>query len=106
MDRRDPGKYKLGALILDKKNPLKVVYRSPEPILEPDLHYENNGVKGGVVYACGAVIHDGRLIVYYGGADTVVCAAYADLEPFLALIQKGGTPKLKQVRLNSSGKFV
>ena len=83
MDESDPNRYKLGAMILDMKDPTKILHRSRTPILEPDEYYENNGHKGGVIYSCGAVVADGQLLVYYGGADTVTCVAMADLETFL-----------------------
>lgn len=83
IDDKDPSKYKLGAMILDYKNPQHVLYRSAKPILEPDERYENEGFKGGIVYSCGAVVVGGTLFVYYGGADTVSCVATADLNEFL-----------------------
>lgn len=83
MDRKDPGKYKLGAMILDAKDPTKVLYCATRPILEPGEHYENNGFKGGVVYSTGAVVKGKKLLVYYGGADSYVCAASVDLDEFL-----------------------
>jgi predicted GH43/DUF377 family glycosyl hydrolase len=83
MDRRDPNRYKLGAMILDLKDPTKVLFRSKRPILEPVEMYENQGFKSGVVYACGAVVKDNELFVYYGGADSVVCVATADFDKFL-----------------------
>jgi len=79
----DPGRYKIGAMILDKTDPTKVLYRSKKPILEPDMHYENEGYKAGVVYPCGAIRKDRELIVYYGGADTVVCAASENFNFFM-----------------------
>jgi predicted GH43/DUF377 family glycosyl hydrolase len=78
-DDNDPGKYKVGAMILDLECPEKILYRSKYPILEPDAWYENAG-KPGVVYASGAVIKDDNLIVYYGGADKVICVASVPLE--------------------------
>jgi beta-1,2-mannobiose phosphorylase / 1,2-beta-oligomannan phosphorylase len=81
-DRHEKDRYKLGAMLLDLRDPTKVLYRSRQPILEPDYHYENEG-KPGVVYACGSTVNDGMLYVYYGGADRVVCVAYAPIEPFL-----------------------
>jgi len=93
-DRNDPGKYKLGAMLLDLNDPTKVLYRSRTPILEPDLAYENNGFKPGIVYSCGAVINEGELYVYYGGSDTVTCVAMANLEKFLEELKLYGTPKL------------
>ncbi len=79
MDKRDPDKYKLGALLLDIKDPQKVLSRSHEPILEPEAWYENDG-KPGVVYSCGAIIKDDILFVYYGGGDKHVCVATAPLK--------------------------
>lgn len=83
MDREDPNKYKVGAMILGHDDPTKILYRSNTPLLEPDAHYENDGFKAGVVYTCGAVIIDEKLFVYYGGADTVICAASVNLNELL-----------------------
>ena len=94
MDSNDPNRYKLGAMILDEKNPTNILYRSATPVLEPDEYYENEGFKAGVIYSCGAVIKDGQLIVYYGGADTVVCAASADLDTFLEELVRTGKAHL------------
>jgi predicted GH43/DUF377 family glycosyl hydrolase len=75
--------YKIGAMLLDLKDPTKVIARSRKPILEPMARYENEGWKAGVVYPCGAAIINDRLFVYYGGADTVVCVASVKLNGFL-----------------------
>lgn len=95
MDKNDPNRYKLGALILDLKNPAKILYKSKSPILEPDLHYENEGHKWGVIYSCGAVVKDGELFVYYGGADKVVCVATIELKELLGDLKKNKAVKLK-----------
>ncbi len=88
-DKNDSSKYKLGAMILDFKDPTKILYKAKEPVLEPNRPYENNGFKSGIVYSCGAVVIDKTLFVYYGGADTVVCVATQNLEEFIkALTQK------------------
>ncbi|MDD4202542.1 MAG: hypothetical protein PHQ52_03655 [Candidatus Omnitrophica bacterium] len=87
VDDRDDTKYKIGAMILDTKDPSKVLYRTTKPILEPDEHYENEG-KSGVAYPCGAVVIGNELIVYYGGGDRVVCCATAHLEKFVEDVKK------------------
>lgn len=92
-DERDPGRYKLGAMLLDLDDPTKVLYRAAIPVLSPDAPYENDG-KPGIVYACGAVVRDGTLFVYYGGADKVVCVATASLDAFLDALIKGSQPVL------------
>lgn len=98
MDKSDPNRYKLGAMILDKNDPTQILYRSKQPILEPDEPYENEGHKAGVIYSCGAVVIKDKLFVYYGGADTVVCVATADLETFLNTLVQSQEPKLKRIR--------
>jgi predicted GH43/DUF377 family glycosyl hydrolase len=95
---QDSSRYKIGAMMLARDNPSKVLYRTHEPIIEPDQHYENNGFKAGVVYPCGAVIMNGSLNVYYGGADSVVCAASTDLNAFLNQMKQNRTPRLERVK--------
>ena len=94
---QDPSRYKIGAMVLDKNDPTKVLYRSNNPIIAPEESYENDGFKAGVVYPCGAVIKDNNLFVYYGGADTVVCAAQTNLDTFLDQLKYNREPKLKRV---------
>lgn len=96
---QDPGRYKIGAMVLDHTDPSRVLYRANSPIVEPIENYENDGFKAGVVYPCGAVVVDGTLHVYYGGADTVVCAASAELDQFLWELKHQKEPKLKKVHL-------
>jgi len=93
-DRHEPWKYKIGAMLLDKEDPTKILHRSLEPILEPDQEYENSGLKGGVVYACGATVRNGILHVYYGGADTVLCVATAPLSVFLEMLSHNHSPRM------------
>lgn len=83
VDDRDPGRYKIGAMLLDINAPEKVLFRSQLPILDPTEWYENEGFKAGVAYPCGAVIKGEELLVYYGAADSVVCVASTNLEEFL-----------------------
>lgn len=87
INEKEPNKYKIGAMILDYKNPTKILYKSSFPIIEPDRIYENDGYKGGIVYTCGATIKGEDIIVYYGGADTVVCAAICNLKKFIQQIK-------------------
>lgn len=87
VDDRDDTRYKIGAMILDLEEPSKVLYRTSNPILEPEKHYENDG-KPGVAYPCGAVVVGKELFVYYGGGDKVVCCATAQLEKFIDDVKK------------------
>jgi predicted GH43/DUF377 family glycosyl hydrolase len=86
---RDPGKYKVGAMLLDLKDPSIITYRSPQAILAPEMHYENDG-KPGVVYASGAVIKDGMVFLYYGAGDKHVGVATIPLSHLLEWLVKYG----------------
>ena len=88
MDKRDPNRYKLGAMLLDANDPTIIRYRSDEPILEPNESYENDGAKAGVVFACGSIVKDDAIYVYYGGADSVVCVATSPLDALLEAIKR------------------
>jgi len=94
VDDRDDSRYKIGAMMLDLKDPTKVLARTPYPIIEPTEHYENGLLKYGVVYPCGAVIKDDDLIVYYGGSDAVLCAATASAHEFIDQLMNYDRPLL------------
>jgi predicted GH43/DUF377 family glycosyl hydrolase len=95
IDKRDPGKYKVGAMLLDLDDPTKVLFRCQGPVLEPEKDYENNGFKAGVVYVSGAVVKNRELLVYYGASDSYISVARAGLEGFLNGLIGRARPKLK-----------
>lgn len=99
MDMRDPGKYKVGVLLLDREHPETVLRRAGEPVLEPETIYENNGHKRGVVYVCGAVIKDKTLFVYYGASDRTTAVATAPIDTFLNDLLKDQTPTLHKMNI-------
>ncbi|MBO8159906.1 glycosidase [Thermosyntropha sp.] len=86
--------YRLGVLLVDRDNPQKVIYRSLNPILEPEKDYEV-GLSGAwvpnVVFTCGAVPaedkkileDDDEILVYYGAADTSIGMASAKLSDLI-----------------------
>ncbi len=78
--------YCVGALLLDRDDPLRVLARTPEPILEPELPYETEGFYNRCVFPTGNVVVDGVLYVYYGGADKYVGAATCRLDDLLAYL--------------------
>ena len=75
--------YRAGAALLDLKRPWKVIARTPEPILEPEEGYEREGDVPNVVFPTGAVAVDEELLVFYGAADKVCCAASVGLNELL-----------------------
>lgn len=62
-------KYAIGAVLLDKKDPSKVLARSREPLVRPDAT-ERQGYVPNVVYTCGALRHGERIILPYAVSDT------------------------------------
>lgn len=74
------GVYRVGAVLLDLKNPTVILGRTDEPIFEPDMPYEKNGQVANVVFPCGNVVIGGKLFVYYGGGDQVVGVATIEMK--------------------------
>jgi predicted GH43/DUF377 family glycosyl hydrolase len=62
-------KYSIGAVLLDKKDPSKVLARSREPLVRPDPS-EREGYVPNVVYTCGAIRHNDQIILPYAVSDT------------------------------------
>ena len=75
--------YRLGIFLLDKDDPEKVLYRSEEPILEPTEDYERFGMVPNVVFSCGSIKLDNKILIYYGGADTVIGVATYDINELI-----------------------
>ena len=63
--------YCLGACLLDKADPSKLIARTPHPILVPGGEMRD-GYVPNVVYSCGALVHGNRLILPHGVADSYV----------------------------------
>ena len=71
----DNSRYCLGALLLDLKDPTKVIARSKEPIMEPIMEYEQTGFFNNVVFTNGHVVCGDTITVYCGAGDRVICGA-------------------------------
>ncbi|MFN2400659.1 MAG: glycoside hydrolase family 130 protein [Gemmatimonadaceae bacterium] len=79
-----PPAYSLGALLLDARDPARVIARSREPILRPETGYEREGFFGGVVFTCGLLSEGDLVRIYYGAADGVTAVADLSLEQILS----------------------
>jgi predicted GH43/DUF377 family glycosyl hydrolase len=64
------------AALLDLGDPHKVLGRSSELMLKPEKDYELYGEVPRVVFPSGAIESDGKIWVYYGAADSVICLAW------------------------------
>jgi len=79
-------KYSIGAFLLDRDDPSKVIGRLREPLLKPNRK-EREGYVPNVVYTCGALVHNGVLIVPYGLADHATGFATVPLAEVLAAME-------------------
>jgi predicted GH43/DUF377 family glycosyl hydrolase len=79
-------KYCIGAFLLDKNNPTKVVGRLRDPLLKP-IEAEREGYVPNVVYSCGALIHRGHLILPYAMSDYATNFATIAVDQILALME-------------------
>ena len=80
--------YRIGAVLLDLKDPAIVLARTADPIFEPEESYEKIGIMNNVIFPCGMVEKDGLLYIYYGGADTVVGVATIELDILLQALTR------------------
>jgi predicted GH43/DUF377 family glycosyl hydrolase len=80
--------YRVGVMLLDLKNPERVIARSPEFILEPQEYYERFGlVIPNVVFPTANVVKDGTVFIYYGCADTCIGVATVGLDELVDYVQ-------------------
>lgn len=79
----DNSVYRVGAVLLKLHDPTIILARTTDPIFEPEMDYEKNGQVGNVVFPCGVVNKKGTLYLYYGGGDSVVGVATANLDEIL-----------------------
>lgn len=76
--------YRIGAVLLELKNPEKVVGKSPHFIFEPQELYERVGDVPNVVFPCGLILEEDRTVkMYYGAADTCIGMAEARLDDLM-----------------------
>jgi len=93
--------YRLGVLFMPLDDPGRVIYQSPNAILEPELDFEVGGTSSGdfwvphVVFTCGAVPAEDKdiigpeddILVYYGAADTAIGVARGKLRDLVPIIE-------------------
>lgn len=91
----DGAVYRLGAALHDLQDPSKVLGVADEWILQPEDPWEVSGYVHNVVFCCGAVGEDdGTLKIYWGGADSVMCAGIALQERLVKLCLSNPRPAL------------
>ncbi len=81
-------KYCIGAALLDRDDPSRVIGRLKEPLLRPAPD-EREGYVPNVVYSCGALVHHGVLILPYAVSDTATRFASVPLGELLDALRRG-----------------
>ncbi|HET7665555.1 MAG TPA: glycoside hydrolase family 130 protein [Mycobacterium sp.] len=77
--------YRIGAMLLDLEDPTQIRGQLRDPLLSPATD-EQDGYVPNVVYSCGALVHDGTLVLPYGIGDAVIGVATAPLGELLATL--------------------
>ena len=82
-------RYSVGIMLLDLKDPSKIIGMYDKPLIEPEMDYELDGFRGSVVFPGGMILEDsGEVKIYYGAADTVECLATANIDDLIKLCLK------------------
>ena len=76
-------RYCMGAVLLDKDDPSKVIGELDKPLLSP-TDEERSGYVPNVVYSCGGLVHNGNLVIPYGISDAATGFAVVELEQLLS----------------------
>jgi beta-1,4-mannooligosaccharide/beta-1,4-mannosyl-N-acetylglucosamine phosphorylase len=81
--------YSFGAALLDLEQPWKVIARGAPYLLAPHAPYERTGDVPNVAFPCAALVDGdtGRMAIYYGGADSVVCLAFAYVHEIVEFVK-------------------
>jgi beta-1,4-mannooligosaccharide/beta-1,4-mannosyl-N-acetylglucosamine phosphorylase len=81
--------YSFGAALLDLDQPWQVIARGEPYLLAPQAPYERTGDVPNVAFPCAALVDGdtGRMAIYYGGADTVVCLAFAYADEIVEFVK-------------------
>lgn len=79
-------RYSIGAVLLHKDDPSRVIGRLKEPLLRPEQS-ERSGYVPNVVYTCGGLLHNKLLVIPYGIADTITGFVTLDIDDLIAAME-------------------
>jgi len=65
-------RYCVGAMLLDRDEPWKVIARSEVPLMQPEEDFEMKGFFGNVIFPCGVLVENQDVKIYYGASDTYI----------------------------------
>lgn len=78
--------YCVGACLLDKANPTKVLARTPSPLLFPS-NEQRGGYVPNVTYSCGALLHKRRILLPYAIGDEYTAFATGSIDDLLSVME-------------------
>ena len=81
--------YRLGGCLLDLDEPQRVIYRAVDYFMEPTEVWELKGDVPNVVFSCANPVVDGKVYLYYGGADRMIGLATAELTDIIDYVKNG-----------------
>lgn len=81
-------KYCIGAILLDLEDPLRVIGRLREPLLEPE-GITREGYVPNVVYSCGSLLHGREVIIPYAMSDRASTLVSVGLDDLLSALRAG-----------------
>ncbi len=79
--------YRVGAVLLDLKDPTIIRARTAIPLMEPHTEYEHKGLVPNVVFPCGLTVRGGIAYIYYGAGDSVVGVATMKMKDLLRMLE-------------------
>ena len=81
--------YRVGALMLHKRHPARIIAKTSKPLMVPEYDYELEGFYDGCVFPVGLVVKEDTMYWYYGTADKYVCVATCSYSEFLDKLMLG-----------------
>lgn len=91
-----PSTFGIEAVLLDLKNPKKIIARTDKPLMVPQEEYEVYGKIPNIIFPSGAIVKGGKLYLYYGATDTVNSVA---MMPLKDLLKEMVSSKFQTIRL-------
>lgn len=84
--------FRIGAALLDADDPSRVNARTNIPILSPREEYERVGDIRNLIFTCGGIVEDSKLLLYYGAARSCICAGTTTLDDIISKCRESEEP--------------
>lgn len=94
--------FTIEAVLLELKNPAKIIARTEYPILTSEEYYERIGLVPNVIFPSGAILKGDWIDLYYGATDTTCCLARIELSSLLAEMLEKEKRNIKLTRVKQN----